>query len=217
MEDLPKEFSIPADEKILMEFRREYNSFIAPYVMNAIITIGVLLVIFTILNIIVFVPMGYEVLPLIMWTWVNFWQVWLILIVFIIALGVVLVPLIGYYYTKSFRYYVTNKRLIVYWKFLFIMIRETKIDKVTDLTVSQSIWGRVFSYGTVNPITPGLQMKMPGQAGSSSGMASAFSAFGGGSSRGGAESLSITGFSGVKDPFYTAYKFKSIDTYGEIK
>jgi len=217
MEELPKEFSIPADEKILMAFRREYNSFIAPYLMNAVITIGTLIVIFTILNIVTFTPMGFNILPMILWSWVTFWQVWLIAIILIVGIGFVLIPFIGYLYTKSFRYYVTNKRLIVYWKFLFIMIRETKIDKVTDLTISQSIWGRVFSYGTVNPITPGLQMKMPGQAGSSSGMGSIVSSFGGSGARGGAESLSITGFSGIKDPFYTAYKFKSIDTYGEIK
>ena len=211
MEELPKEINIPADENILMDYRREYNSFLMPYILNLLITFGSLLITFIILNLIIFVPLGFNMFTVIWWTIVNFWQ-WAFLIIFlVIAVGVVIIPLIGYTYTRSFRYYVTNKRLIVYWKFLFIVIRETKLEKITDVTVSQSLWGRVFSYGNLDPITPGLQLKMPAQSGGSAGTASLFGSMGGDN-----PTVLPKNFGGIKDPFDALYKFKSIDKFGEI-
>ncbi len=210
MDEMPECLNIPPDEKILMDFRRSYNSFIMPYIMNIIMTAITILIFFIILNVIIFVPTGINILTILWISLVNFWQITLA-IVLILVVGLLIIPYIGYLYTRSFRYYVTNKRLIVYWKFIFIIIRETKLEKITDVTVSQSLWGRVFSYGTIDPITPGLQLKMTAQAGGSSGGAAAFGSLGGDG-----PTMLAKNFGGVKDPFDVVYKFKSIDRFGEI-
>ena len=66
--------------------------------------------------------------------------------------------------------------------------------------------GRIFKYGDIYPITPGLQMRMPRQQ---SGGSQA-------NRTGAIQGIAFSGFTGVKSPFDIAHKFKSIDKFGKI-
>ncbi|MHA1783812.1 MAG: PH domain-containing protein [Candidatus Helarchaeota archaeon] len=213
--NLPDCINIPQDEKVLLQFKREYNAFIIPYVLGILITAISLLIIFTIINVIIYGFLSQNIFLIIWWSIITFYgySTWIILAILI---GIFIVPIISYFYVKSHVYIVTNKRFIIYWKFLFINIRETKMEKLTDIIVNQSLWGRIFNFGDINPITPGLQMAIPVQGQSSGGGFGSFSAFGTGSASNAYRPITFTGLMGVKNPFEILYKFKSIDRFGKV-
>ena len=212
---LPEGVNIPPNEEILLRFKREYSALLYPYLINVGIWIISIFTIFLIINIIIFGFTGWSILTIVWWSIVTFFNISIWIIIAVIG-GLMIVPILGYFYTKSHVYIVTNKRFIIYWKFLFISIRETKIEKVTDMVVNQGLWGRVFNFGDLNPITPGQQMSIPvqGQSQANYGIFGLIS--GSGMGYGGTGSQSFNGFSGVKFPFDILYKFKSIDRYGKV-
>ncbi|NHI91941.1 MAG: PH domain-containing protein [Candidatus Lokiarchaeota archaeon] len=212
---LPKGVGIPTNEEILLRFKREYTALILPYLINIGILLLSLLIIFIIINVIVLGFTGINILIVAWWTIVSFFNISIWIILGVIG-GLMVVPIIGYFYTRSHVYIITNKRFIVYWKFLFINIRETKIEKVTDMIVHQGLWGRVFHFGDINPITPGQQMSLPVQGQSQANFNITSLIFGGSGSSGGMGPTSFNQFTGVKFPFDVLYKFKSIDRYGKV-
>jgi len=75
----------------------------------------------------------------------------------------ILPPLVyglGYIYVKGHRYIVTNDRIIMFRKFIGILMRTVTHDKITDLIVNQGPIGRLCNYGRVSPITAGVIMPM---------------------------------------------------------
>jgi len=56
-------------------------------------------------------------------------------------------------YLNAFRYYVTDKRIIVYRKFISISTRQVQYDDISDVVVDQGLFGRIFGFGNVIPIT----------------------------------------------------------------
>lgn len=76
-----------------------------------------------------------------------------------VALGLVLV-LIGalisvatYFYSGAFTYFLTNKRIVIYRKFITISSRQIQYDDLSDVVVDVGIIGRIFGFGSVIPIT----------------------------------------------------------------
>ncbi|MEM2995527.1 MAG: PH domain-containing protein [Candidatus Bathyarchaeia archaeon] len=138
---VPKEVSIAPNEKILMVLGRSYISYVT------VATIGLILlgIILTITSF--SIPPEHE---------------WVILPLLIFYL-LVLPPLIyglGYVYVKGHRYIITNERIIMFRKFIGILMRTVTHDKITDLIVNQGPIGRLCNYGRVSPITAGMIMPM---------------------------------------------------------
>ena len=56
-------------------------------------------------------------------------------------------------YRRSHKYFVTNYRVIMSKKFLSKEEREIMYDRITDVHIKQGIFGRIFNYGTIIPIS----------------------------------------------------------------
>lgn len=138
---IPKEVSIAPNEKVLMILGRSYISFVT------IATIG-LIVLGVILAALSFnLPPEHQ---------------WIMFPLFIFSL-LILLPLLyglGYIYVKGHRYIITNERIIMFRKFIGILMRTVTHDKITDIIVNQGPIGRICNYGRVSPITAGMVMPM---------------------------------------------------------
>ncbi|MHC1591951.1 MAG: PH domain-containing protein [Candidatus Helarchaeales archaeon] len=206
--ELPREITIPGDEQIQLIFKRQYRAYIVPYIFKVFASLGILFIIMSILEIaLVYFTGGlinmYQILLIL---YVNF-QIYVVLGLLGIIGVICIVPILYYFYVKSHLYIVTEKRLIVFRKFFIINIRETRLEKITDLKVKQDLWGRILNFGDIDPITPGLQAKIVQQAAQQSG---------GGYNLSRLTTISFKGFAGVKDPFKIAHDFKSVDKFGRV-
>jgi membrane protein YdbS with pleckstrin-like domain len=67
---------------------------------------------------------------------------------------------LGYVYVKGHRYIITNERIVMFRKFVGILLRTVTHDKITDIIVNQGPIGRLCNYGRVSPITAGMIMPM---------------------------------------------------------
>ena len=82
-------------------------------------------------------------------------------LVFIIIGAVAFIAVI--FYSQAFTYILTNKRIIVYKRFITISSRQIQYDDISDVIVDQGIIGRIFGFGNVIPITKsGLGLGMVG-------------------------------------------------------
>lgn len=133
---MPKEITIGPDEKVQMVLRRVYVSF------AVIATIGLIILSIILLIATPFLPTDI-IYPLYFFCF--------------ICLPIALYGL-GYIYAKGHRYIITNHRIIMFRKFIGIMIRSVTRDKITDIIVSQGPFGRIFNYGGISPMTAGITM-----------------------------------------------------------
>jgi membrane protein YdbS with pleckstrin-like domain len=138
---VPKEVTIAPNEKILMVLGRTYISFVIIATFGLLVIAGALLILnFTI-------PQE------------NQW-IMLPLTVFCFVFLPLLLYGLGYIYVKGHRYIITNERIIMFRKFIGILLRTVTHDKITDLIVNQGPIGRICNYGRVSPITAGMIMPM---------------------------------------------------------
>lgn len=79
---------------------------------------------------------------------VYFWQLGVLLTTFGI-IGIIAVI----FYSQAFTYYLTNKRIMIYRKFITISSRQIQYDDISDVVVDQGIIGRIFGFGNVIPVT----------------------------------------------------------------
>ncbi len=137
---VPKEVSITPEEKVLMVLGRSYISFVS------LATIG-LVVLWVVVAIINYLPQAYAwILPPL--------NVFCFLFLPLLLYG------LGYVYVKGHRYIITNERIVMFRKFVGILLRTVTHDKITDLIVNQGPIGRLCNYGRVSPITAGMIMPM---------------------------------------------------------
>ena len=138
---IPKEVSIETNERVLTVLGRSYISFAT----LATVGLAVLWGIIAIIN--VHMPLEHR---------------WTILPLSILCF-LILPPLLyvlGYIYVRGHRYIITNERIIMFRKFIGILMRTVTHDKITDLIVNQGPIGRFCNYGKVSPITAGMIMPM---------------------------------------------------------
>jgi hypothetical protein len=74
---------------------------------------------------------------------------WFILLVLIGTLCLVAT----YFYSGAFTYYLTNKRIVIYRKFITISTRQIQYDDLSDVVVEVGIIGRIVGFGNVIPVT----------------------------------------------------------------
>jgi hypothetical protein len=78
-----------------------------------------------------------------------FRSLWLLPLVLI---GILLL-VATYYYSGAFTYYLTNKRIVIYRKFITISTRQIQYDDLSDVVVDVGIIGRIVGFGNVIPVT----------------------------------------------------------------
>lgn len=71
---------------------------------------------------------------------------------FVIGIGI-LGMMLTELYRRSFKYYLTNFRIITSVGFIFGKTRDVLYSKITDVTVEQGLLGKIFNFGSVFPIT----------------------------------------------------------------
>jgi len=138
---VPREVSIVAGEQVLMVLGRSYISFVS----LATIGLVVLWVVMAALNFYLPSEVVWILLPL---------NVFCFVVVPPLLYG------LGYVYVKGHRYIITNERIVMFRKFVGILLRTVTHDKITDLIVNQGPIGRLCNYGRVSPITAGMIMPM---------------------------------------------------------
>lgn len=120
---IPKEVIIAPNEKVLMVLERYYIS----YVTTA--TIGLIVIWIIAAGAMNVAPTEYE--------WIVFpVEVFVFLVLPVLIYG------LGYIYVKGHRYIITNERIIMFRKFVGILMRTVTHDKITDLIVNQGPIGR---------------------------------------------------------------------------
>lgn len=83
----------------------------------------------------------------------------IILVFFFVWLGIFLISMaVGKWFVQGHMYVITNKRIIMQRKFLGILFREIEYKRITDLVLRQSLWGRIFNFGVLLPVTAGVEM-----------------------------------------------------------
>lgn len=140
---VPKEVTLAPDEKVLMVLERVYVSF------AVIVTIG--LTVIAIVLSIIWVVVGPSIPTDIIY------PLYLFSLFCFTCLPILLYGL-GYLYVKGHRYIITDHRIIMFRKFIGIIIRSVACDKITDIIVSQGPFGRIFNYGGISPMTAGITM-----------------------------------------------------------
>jgi membrane protein YdbS with pleckstrin-like domain len=138
---VPKEVAIASNEKILMVLGRTYISFVTIVTIGLLVIAGALII------------LNFTIPP------ENHWIVFPLAIFCFLILPPLLYGL-GYIYVKGHRYIITNERIIMFRKFIGILLRTVTHDKITDLIVNQGPIGRICNYGKVSPITAGMIMPM---------------------------------------------------------
>lgn len=139
--NIPKEVMISPNEKVLMVLERHYISYVT------IATIGLIIIWILVASLGFTIPKEY--------CWIMF-----PVYVFSFLALPVLVYGLGFVYVKGHRYIITNERIIMFRKFIGILMRTVTHDKITDIIVNQGPIGRLCNYGRVSPITAGMIMPM---------------------------------------------------------
>jgi len=138
---VPREVSTAPDEKILMVLGRSYISFVTLATVGLLVLGGILAA----MNF--YLPIEHK------------WIMFPLLVLYFLILSPLLYGL-GYIYVKGHRYIITNERIVMFRKFIGILLRTVNHDKITDLIVNQGPIGRLCNYGRVSPITAGMIMPM---------------------------------------------------------
>mgnify|MGYP002153795287 FL=1 len=82
----------------------------------------------------------------------------LYLIIIAVACSFVLVATIGYFYVQGHLYILTNRRIILFRKFVTISLREITYSEITDIILNQGPIARLLNYGSVTPLSPGVRI-----------------------------------------------------------
>ena len=152
-DEIPREIILREGESIQKIYGRSYLSFI----MNAIIPSligGLIFIIFLEFSLIYSLLLSLEmIIP----SWMDLLVMLNVLIFLIFIAIIILATLLGKPYCNGHKYLITNKRIILFKKFVIITRRDVYFDKLTDLLVVQGIIGRWKNYGDIQPITSGVE------------------------------------------------------------
>ncbi|TFH31344.1 MAG: PH domain-containing protein [Promethearchaeota archaeon] len=140
-----KYFQLNANETVLTVLQRNTKSYYAPRLFRG----STFIAIYMILR---YLILYNEIQSSTIFTNIVNW----ILILWGIYFGIAL--LVGRGFVHGHLYIITSKRIILIRKFLGIMFREIEYKRITDLVLQQSMWGRVFDFGNLMPVTAGIEM-----------------------------------------------------------
>jgi len=144
-ETIPPQVSLLRDEKIIMMLRRRYVSIFMSILSSVAAAFSAGLG-STIANIAQRYPNYVESI-------VSF----LYLIIIAVAGFFVFMALVGYFYVQGHLYILTNRRIILFRKFITISVREIAYSEITDIIVNQGPIARILNYGSITPLSPGVR------------------------------------------------------------
>jgi len=142
---IPREISFLSNENVVMTLKRRYPSLITSFLASfiGILSVGSGSIIGQISS-----------SPNLSNAIANY----LYAIVVAIVLVLVVALLIGYFYVRGHLYVLTNRRIILFRKFITISIREVAYKEITDVIVNQGPIARILNYGSVTPLSPGVRI-----------------------------------------------------------
>ena len=73
-------------------------------------------------------------------------------LIFIISMAV------GKLFVKGHKYVITSSRIVLFRKFIGISFREIEYKRITDLVLYKSVFGRIWNFGNLLPVTAGVEM-----------------------------------------------------------
>ncbi|NHI91938.1 MAG: PH domain-containing protein [Candidatus Lokiarchaeota archaeon] len=150
LEELPSQVHLYPEEKIIMVLYRKYISLFLKVIWIAIIP-------FVFMSIFLY----YYLFPIPDPTGILIWIMYG-LFIFMLVLSIIAIVALGiaYFYVRGHKYYITNQRIILMRIFVTITYRELDYDDISDITVSQGPFARIFKYGTCQPLTFGVEFGM---------------------------------------------------------
>lgn len=141
---IPPQVSILQDEKIIMILRRRYAS-----IFTSVLSLVAATFLVSLGSTIRYVAQYHSYLEVL----INF----LYLIIIALACFFVFVGVFGYLYVQGHLYILTNRRIILFRKFITISVREIAYSEITDMIVSQGPIARILNYGSITPLSPGVR------------------------------------------------------------
>lgn len=144
-ETVPPQVSLLQDEKIIMRLQRRYASIFTSIL--SFIATALLLSFGSIVRDLAQYSQSLEA---------YFWiLIYLIIIGF--ACLFALMALVGYFYVRGHLYILTNRRIILFRKFIAISVREIAYPEITDIILNQGPIARILNYGSITPLSPGVR------------------------------------------------------------
>lgn len=152
-EGLPPEINLRNDETIKKIYNRSTVSFYFGTLLPGAIG-GLIIVIVATSSIILSILSALQGLI----TGVNNFYIFLVVLIFVIyALIISLAAVFGKQYCEGHVYVITDKRIILFKKFIVITRRDVEFNQITDYLVLQGILGRWKNYGDIQPVTAGVE------------------------------------------------------------
>ncbi|TFH31342.1 MAG: PH domain-containing protein [Promethearchaeota archaeon] len=76
---------------------------------------------------------------------------------FILLAGVIVIIFFSKFHSRGFEFVITDRRIVMYKKFLSIMCRDVIMGKITDVSTFQMAVGRVANFGMITIGTKGFE------------------------------------------------------------
>ena len=140
-----KYYELDKQETIINVLQRNYLSYYIPRFVRG----AIFLLIYTLLRFLIFSKWNQTSG---LFVTIANW----ILIVWAVYFGISMI--VGIYFVKGHIFIITDHRIILIRKFLGILYREIEFKRITDLVLHQPLFGRIFNYGNLMPVTAGVEM-----------------------------------------------------------
>jgi hypothetical protein len=144
-ESIPSQVSLLQDEKIIMRLQRRYASIFTSIL--SFIATALLISLGSITRNLAQYAQSME----------AFFWLFIYLIIIGFACFFALMALVGYFYVRGHLYILTNRRIILFRKFITISVREIAYSEITDIIMNQGPIARILNYGSITPLSPGVR------------------------------------------------------------
>ncbi|PMB75061.1 MAG: hypothetical protein C0193_02255 [Candidatus Bathyarchaeota archaeon] len=144
-EPVPPQVSLFPDEKIIMRLQRRYASIFTSIL--SLIATAILLSFGSLIRTFAQYTPPIE----------AFFWIFLSTIIIGFAFVFAVMALVGYFYVQGHLYILTNRRIILFRKFITISVREIAYSEITDIIMNQGPIARILNYGSITPLSPGVR------------------------------------------------------------
>jgi hypothetical protein len=144
-ETVPPQVSLLSDEKIIMMLQRRYASIFTSIL--SLIATAILLSFGSIIRTFAQYTPPIE----------AFFWIFLFIIIIGFAFVFAVMAVVGYFYVQGHLYILTNRRIILFRKFITISVREIAYSEITDIILNQGPIARILNYGSITPLSPGVR------------------------------------------------------------
>jgi len=153
--ELPDEVQLESGEKIKTILKRRFDSWLMPNIVFFAVLLIITPIVMIALN--TYSPLLYlTIFPI---AYAN--ALLAVVVNILIILGLFgLSAGLGYMYVKSHKYILTNRKVIIYKKFVILSMREVTYSRITDIVMNVGLFGRLLNYGEIVPISGAMEMSI---------------------------------------------------------